>query len=299
MIYKPDRNIITIHQPGLIDQIVKAARLEDCKPKLTPMTPYSHIPKNTGTPHPPFHNVSYAAFVGAIGYLVNSRPDLAYTLRVLASHASNPSKRAWEALNNAIAYIKTTRDWALVFGLDLPFTMEEPVLPTTSRRNIDTNSDVTVFSDADWATEPDRHSISGYISFFKGSSVNWASKKQPVVALSSMESEVIAVNLAVKEAAWMRKVILSLDSDCDLHVNIGVDNQAAIYFAQADTDHTRSKHIDTRYYYIKEKVQDGTVRLYHVPSENNVADLFTKAFRPDRHLKLMRLCGLRRLEEVC
>jgi hypothetical protein len=114
-----------------------------------------------------------------------------------------------------------------------------------------------------------------------------------------MESEVIAANLAAKEGAWMKKVILAMDSNCEAIVNVAVDNQAAIYFAQADTDQTRSKHIDTRYYYVKEKVQDGTIRLYHVPSEHNVADLFTKAFRPDRHLKLMRLCGLRRLEEVC
>jgi len=114
-----------------------------------------------------------------------------------------------------------------------------------------------------------------------------------------MESEVIAANLAVKEGVWMRKVLMGMDPKSDSQINIGMDNQAAIYFAQADTDHTRAKHIDTRYYYIKEKVQDGSIRLYHVPSEDNPADLFTKPFRPDRHLKLMRLCGLRRLEEVC
>jgi hypothetical protein len=291
--------VIAIYQPGLIDQIVKAARLEDCKPKLTPMKPYSTIPKNKDGPHPSFHGISFAAFVGAIGYLVNSRPDLAYTLRVLASHASNPSKRAWEALNHVIAYIKTTRDWVLIFGVELPFTLQEPLQPPSSTRRNNAHSDITVFSDADWATDADRHSISGYISFFRGSPINWASKKQPVVALSSMESEVIAANLAVKEGAWMRKVLLSLDSNCEGIVNVAVDNQAAIYFAQADTDHTRAKHIDTRYYYVKEKVQDGTIRLYHVPSEDNPADLFTKSFRPDRHVKLMRLCGLRCLEEVC
>jgi hypothetical protein len=299
MKWNPENGIITIYQPGLIDQIVKTARLEDSKDKLTPMKPFSSIPKNTGTPHPPFQGVSFAAFVGAIGYLVNSRPDLAYTLRVLASHASNPSKRAWEALNHAIAYIKTTRDWVLTYGLQPPFTLQEPIQPPSSSRRKDTQSDIVVFSDADWATEAGRHSISGFISFFRGCPINWASKKQPVVALSSMESEVIAANLAVKEGAWMRKVILALDSNCEAVVNVAVDNQAAIYFAQADTDHTRSKHIDTRYYYVKEKVQDGTIRLYHVPSENNAADLFTKPFRPDRHLKLMRLCGLRRIEEVC
>jgi hypothetical protein len=156
-----------------------------------------------------------------------------------------------------------------------------------------------VFSDSDWAKDPDRKSISGYISFFLGSPINWSCKKQKsVVALSSMESEVIAANLATREAAWLRKMYMLLDPIDNVHVNLGLDNQAAIYFANADTDHTRAKHIDMRYYYIKSKVQDNTIQLWHVRSDINPADIFTKSLRPDRHMVLARMLGLRRIEEV-
>lgn len=70
-----------------------------------------------------------------------------------------------------------------------------------------------------------------------------------------MESEVIALNLAAREAAWINKLVNILDP-IDICVNIGIDNQAAIYFANADSDHTRAKHIDTRYYYVKGKVDE-------------------------------------------
>ena len=78
-----------------------------------------------------------------------------------------------------------------------------------------------------------------------------------------------------------------------------MDNQAAIYFGNADVDHTRAKHIDLRYYYIKDKVDDKTVKLWYCPSSYNPADLFTKPLPCNRHLYLMRMIGLHRLEEVC
>jgi hypothetical protein len=96
-----------------------------------------------------------------------------------------------------------------------------------------------------------------------------------MVALSSMESEVIAANLATHEAAWLRNMFMILDSRSQIHVNLGLDNQAAIYFANAASD-TRTKHIDMRYYYIKSKVQDDTIQLWHIRSEINPADIFTK-----------------------
>jgi transposase InsO family protein len=291
---------IGINQPGLIDQLVKAARLEDCKDVLTPLRYNYDIPKNTGPPHQPFHGVSYSSLVGGINYLATvSRPDIANAVRVLSSHCSNPSKRAHVQLNNLIAYLKTTRNYVLTFGLKLPFSLQQPVQPQSSKRRRRTANFVTVFSDADWAKEPDRESISGFISFFYGSPINWTSKKQKsTVALSSMESEVIAANLATREAAWIRKMFMLIDDRDPFHINLALDNEAAIYFANADSD-TRAKHIDLRYYYIKSKVKDDTIQMWHVRSEINPADIFTKALRTERHISLMRMLGLRRIEEVC
>ena len=299
--YNQNARIISINQPGLIDQIVKAARMEDStKDYLTPLKFGYDVTKNNGAPHESFHGVSFAALVGAASYVCQcTRPDIANAIRTLSAHAANPSKRAHVQLNHLIGYLKTTRDWVLTFGLHIPFTFNPPLQPSTSARKKEPCDLITVFSDADWAKEPDRESVSGYISFLLGSPINWTSKKQKsVVALSSMESEVIAANLAAREAAWLRKMFRLTDEESIITVNLGLDNQAAIYFAQADTDHTRAKHIDLKYYYIKGKVANDTVRIYHVRSEINPADIFTKPLRPDRHLSLIRMLGLRRLEEV-
>jgi hypothetical protein len=300
--FNRENGLIGIYQPGLIDQLVKAARLEDCKPVHTPLKFGYDIPKNTHEPHRPFHGVSYSSLIGGVNYIAMvSRPDIANAVRVLASHCSNPSKRAHIQLNNLIAYLKTTRDWVLTFGLRFPFEFLPPAYPETSSRRKPISKLITVFSDADWAKEPDRESVSGYISFFAGCPINWTSKKQKsTVALSTMESEVISANLGTREAAWLRKMFsLFDDSPEPLHVNLGLDNEAAIYFGNADSDQTRAKHIDLRYYYIKSKVGDGTIQLWHVPSEFNPADIFTKSLRCDRHKMLMRMIGLRRIEEVC
>ena len=102
----------------------------------------------------------------------------------------------------------------------------------------------TVFSDSDHTKEPDCVSVSGYVSMFNGSAINWSSKKQVgTVALSSMEAEVITSCNAMKEAAWTRKFLNEFES-APWSINVGIDNQATIYFNNAVVNHTRAKHID-------------------------------------------------------
>ena len=287
------------YQPGLIDQIVKACRMEQSKPVVTPIRANITIEKNNGPPFPGFHNISYASVIGAINFIsCCTRPDICNAVRILAAHSSNPSKKAWKQLNQLVTYLKTTRNWVLCFGLPSPYIMN----PATNDQSHMKNSEnlFTVYTDADWAQESDRISISGFISFLIGSPLNWSSKKQKgTIALSSMESEVVAACHGIKDAAWLKKIWGELDPQAGYPVNIGMDNQAAIYFGNANVDHTRVKHIDLRYYYIKDKVNDKTVKLWYCPSSYNPADLFTKPLPCDQHLYLMRMIGLCCLEEVC
>jgi hypothetical protein len=294
--YNTPKRLAYLYQPGLIDQIVGKMRLNDAKPATTPLQWNVAISPNTGPTHPGFHSVSFPSILGAINYLAcATRPDVSNAVRVLASHAAKPSKSAWFALNWLVRYLKGTRNQVLVFGLDLPFDFAEG----SSRPSM--QNAFTVFSDSDYASENDRMSISGYISMLYGSPIGWSSKKQTgTVALSSMEAEVIAGCLGTKEALYMRKLWSEIESyDLIYPVNLAIDNQAAIYFGNANADHKRVKHIDIRYQFIRTAVNAEVIRLWYCPSTHNPADLFTKGFRADRHSFLMRLIGMRRIEEVC
>ena len=135
------------------------------------------------------------------------------------------------------------------------------------------------FTNASWANTSDRKSISGYcFSLCKTSSmISWKSKKQPIVALSTCESEYIAIAFAVQEGIFLQY----LSKDMGLfsgtpQVHLNVDNMGAIELSKNPVYHQRSKHIDTRFYFIRSKVLEGSFVLIYVPSKSNLADIFTK-----------------------
>jgi hypothetical protein len=294
--FNNDKRISHIYQPALIDQIVNKMHLADSKDAPTPLRWNYTIPANSGDAHPGFHGESYSSINGSVNYLAcATRPDIANAVCVLASHASNPSKRAWLQLNNLVQYLKATRDWVLTIGLAPPFEFE----PGTSK--LDMQRAFTVFTDSDHASEQDCVSVSGYISMLYGTPIGWSSKKQTgTIALSSMEAEVVAGCQGTKEACWLRKLWLEFENFYEIYeINLAIDNQATIYFGNANADNAHVKHIDLRYQFIRNAVRHDIIRLWYCPSKINPADLFTKALRTDRHIHLMRIIGMRRIEEVC
>jgi hypothetical protein len=114
-----------------------------------------------------------------------------------------------------------------------------------------------------------------------------------------MEAETVAACNGIRDAAWLRKFWNDLDPLTKWPINVGIDNQAAIYFGNADADHTRAKHIDLRHKYIKQAVRDKTAKLWYCPSVNMPADVLTKPLRCDKHMYFMRMLGMRKIEEVC
>ena len=111
------------------------------------------------------------------------------------------------------------------------------------------------YSDADWGGDADdRHSTMGSLFLLAGGAISWMSKRQAVVALSTCEAEYIALSQAAQEAAWLQKLLSELKVSSHLTV-IMEDNQGAIAIANNPVSHSRTKHIDIRYNYIREAVQ--------------------------------------------
>ena len=138
-------------------------------------------------------------------------------------------------------------------------------------------SSLMAYSDADWVGCPNtQRSTSGYPVFLGDNLVSWSSKRQPTVSHSSAEAEYRAVANAVAEVTWLRQFLLELH--CPVHQASIVyrDNMSATYLSTNPVQHQRTKHIEIDLHFIRDKVAAGAVRVLHVPTSSQYADIFTK-----------------------
>ena len=133
------------------------------------------------------------------------------------------------------------------------------------------------YSDADWGSSSDRKSTTGYYFSLneEGPAISWKSKKQPTVALSTCEAEYMALTAATQEALFLNMIVKDFSLLTSSLVCIHGDNQGAIALVKNPVSHNRSKHIDIKYHFIREKYSNGLIDLKYVPTNDNIADLMT------------------------
>lgn len=122
----------------------------------------------------------------------------------------------------------------------------------------------------------DRHAISGYV-FLIGGAVSWSSKRQEIVALSTVEAEYVALTHATKEAIWLKNLLAEIYGSASDPVEIRGDNQGSIALARDDKFHARIKHIDIRFHFVRYAIEKKMIKLVYCPTEDMTADIFTKA----------------------
>ena len=133
------------------------------------------------------------------------------------------------------------------------------------------------YSDSDWCGDvDDRKSTSGYVIFMGNTTFTWLAKKQPIVILSTCETEYVETSWSVFHAVWLRNLLSKLDLKQEKGTVIRVNNKSAIELAKNPVNHERSKHIDVRFHFIREQVKEGNMKLEHVESRAQAADMFTK-----------------------
>ncbi|GJR83111.1 hypothetical protein Tco_0153896 [Tanacetum coccineum] len=153
--------------------------------------------------------------------------------------------------------------------------------------------DLTAFSDADHAGCLDtRKSTSGGIQFLGDKLVSWMSKKQDCTAMSSAEAEYVALSASCAQVMWMRTQLQDYGFNYN-KIPLYCDSQSAIAISCNPVQHSRTKHIHTRYHFIKEQVENGIIELYFVRTEYQLADMFTKALPEERFQYLVRRIGMR------
>jgi hypothetical protein len=154
------------------------------------------------------------------------------------------------------------------------------------------DSKTAAYADVDWAGQTDRHSISGYVFLIGRGAATWSSKKQDLIVLSTTEAEYVARTHAAKEVVWWRNFLAEIGNPAKGPTLLKIDNQSAITLAKDNKFHTRTKHIDIRYHYIRESVEAGLITPVRVPTDKNVADIFTKALARPKFEFFRNLLGL-------
>ncbi|GMI85897.1 hypothetical protein HRI_002259000 [Hibiscus trionum] len=225
------------------------------KPANLPINPSHKLSSTTGDllPDPQV----YRRLIGRLLYLTHTRPDITYAVHLLSQYVSSPRTPHLDAAYNLLAYIK--KDPGL--GLFFP---------------VNNNLQLSAFVDADYGACPNtRRSTTGFCTYNGDCLISWKSKKQHTVSRSSCEAEYRAMASATCELVWIAALLSSFHIATPT-VFLYCDNQAAIYLASNQVFHERSKHIEVDCHFIRDKVSTGFLKLFHVRSSDQLADIFTK-----------------------
>ena len=149
------------------------------------------------------------------------------------------------------------------------------------------------YSDANWAGDVDtRRSTSGYVFKIADSTISWSSRKQATVAKSTTEAEYVSLNQATQEAIWMRQLLSDIGHKADKPTLLYEDNQGAIDIAKNQRFHSRTKHIDITFHFIRERISSNEIKLVYCESESMLADIMTKGLSKIRFEKLRYMLGV-------
>jgi hypothetical protein len=225
---------------------------------------------------PLVYKTKFRSVVGSLRYLVKTRPDIAYAVGIVSRYMEDPRASHWAAVKQILRYLAGTINYGCIY-----------------RKQSTTEADLIGFSDSDLAGDVDDRKRTGGSIFLLGSSlVTWASQKQRVVALSSCEAEYIASARGACQGIWHSQILGVLLGIKASKVKLLVDNKSAIALNKNPMHHDRSKHIDTRYHFLRDCVERGEVNISHVSTTGQLVDILTKALRRVRFVELRQHLGV-------
>ncbi|XP_055523283.1 uncharacterized protein LOC129717422 [Wyeomyia smithii] len=241
----------------------------DCNPVVTPVDGNQRLSKEM-SPKDECEKqrmalVPFRELVGGLQFLAQcTRPDIAYAVNCVGSFSSNPGEAHWTAAKRILRYLEGTKLMKLVDVKQNDRAFEG-------------------FSDADWGNDSEsKRSITGYVFQFAGRSVSWSFHKQPTVALSTAEAGYMTMSAAAQEALWWRGFRSEI---------LGVHHLVRITVCLAEKEigySPRSKHINLRHRFVREQVELKTIKLLHVESKQQKADVLTKPLTGQKFLDAMK-----------
>jgi hypothetical protein len=240
----------------VLDVLTEVGMLE-CKPAYTPIVQNHRLGEYPD--QAPTDKGRYQRLVGKLIYLSHTRPDIAYAVSVVSQFMHNPSEDHMDVVIRILRYLKASPGKGLMFSKN-------------------SHLKINGYTDADWAGSIlDRKSTSGYFMFVGGNLVTWRSKKQKVVALSSAEAEFRGMEKGLCELLWIKRLLTELEFTPTSKMELFCDNKSAIAISHDPVQHDRTNHVEMDRHFIKENLEDKIIRFPFVKSEDQLADILTKA----------------------
>ncbi|CAL8134899.1 unnamed protein product [Prunus armeniaca] len=253
---------IFIHQRKYASSLLNKFGLTDCKPVSIPLVATEKLIKDDGSGAADEEN--YRKLVGSLLYLIATRPDVIYATSLLARYMHGPSNKHYGTAKRVLRYVKGTLDYGLMYEKG-----KKAVL--------------VGYCDSDWGGSiEDSKSTSRYAFSFGSGVFSWAFVKQNCVALSTLEAEYVSASKATTQAIWLRFVLEDFGELQADATPLKCDNTSAISITKNPVFHQRTKHIDRRYHFINDALQQGVIDLVYCPTKDQVADIFTKALPNER-----------------
>ncbi|GJS04946.1 ribonuclease H-like domain, reverse transcriptase, RNA-dependent DNA polymerase [Tanacetum coccineum] len=225
---------ISIKQSAYARKILKEAGMLESNETIIPMDPGTRLMKTAeGTM---VNSTEYRSLIGCLRYLLHTRPDLSYSVGLLSRFMQEPKEQHMKAIKKVLRYVKGTKDYGIAY-----------------KHN--EGNKIYGYSDGSYGVNTQEGKGTTDIIFYYGESpISWSTQKQATVALSSCESEFIAAIAAATQALWLKRLLSRLTHSDEEKITILVDNKSAIALMKNPVFHGRSKHIDTKYHFIRECV---------------------------------------------
>ncbi|KAH9684435.1 retrovirus-related pol polyprotein from transposon RE2 [Citrus sinensis] len=276
----PHRRGILLSQRRYIQDLLKRTHMADATPVLTPLpTNSSSLTITSGTPLS--DPSQFRAVVGSLQYLSLTRPDISFAVNKMAQFMHQPTDEHWVLVKRILRYLCGTLDKGLLLHRESPLSLHG------------FSDALHAFSDADWAGNKDDYSsTSAYLVYLGRNLISWSSKKQQTVARSSTEAEYRSVAATAAELRWVCSLLAELGVTLQSSPVVYCDNIGATQLSSNPVFHSRMKHVAVDYHFIREQVQSGLLRVAHVSSADQLADLLTKPLPRSQFLLLRDKIGL-------
>ncbi|KAM2526787.1 hypothetical protein TB1_024112 [Malus domestica] len=253
---------IFTHQKKYASSLLNKFNLNECKSVITPLVATEKLTKDDGSGA--VSEELYRSIVGSLLYLTTTRPDIMYAYSLLARFMHCPTSKHFGTAKRVLRYVKGTINYGLEY--------------TKGKKAM-----LIGYYDSDWGGSlDDSKSTSGYAFSFGSGVFSWASVKQSCVALSTAEAEYIRASDAIAQAIWLRFVLEDFGELQTEATPLQCDNTSAIAITKNSVFHQKTKHIDRRYHFIKDALQEGIINLVYCPTEEQLAYIFTKPLAKDR-----------------
>ncbi|UYV60557.1 hypothetical protein LAZ67_1001510 [Cordylochernes scorpioides] len=273
-----DKEGISLQQSHYVQQILQKYGMENCKEVPTPGSKEINLDNHIEDDNCDQH--TYQEALGMLMFLaVNTRPDIAYITSKFSQYSRQPKQIHWTAIKRVMRYLRGTIDLGVKFERGKTGILKS-------------------YADASWSTTHDGKSYGGYVLKLGEATIDWKSSKQPLVALSTMEAEMIAACESCCQIKWIINLLRELEewNFMEKPTAIYTDSQSLINWISSSKQSSRCRHINRKYHFLRDCYESRDICLLYKPSQDLEADIFTKDLSRDqmkKHLESLSIVGIK------